>query len=277
VDTEIIDLGEVQAIRISPLDDEWMCNTVEVGYEQQEYDYPLGRQEFATTLEFINELKVSNTKLDLVSKYRADYSGIHLLHFDYITSPKKDGKRDSDIFFIIAFLVDEKWQTVNGDGFIVTGMEGGGYFNILLSPHRNLIRHIGYIGSVLDKISPKQLKYVSSTESMTDMSSMVESVFQSLVKEKSDETIPPTTPILFKPFTFEFDCIVPKNLPELLGESPAGYFTFHYNNLVLKGFPIEVAGSYKNSKQTVKCVAHPDTPDNIQELLFKRLSNRLYN
>ncbi|MDR1199085.1 MAG: hypothetical protein LBK94_08780 [Prevotellaceae bacterium] len=42
------------------------------------------------------------------------------------------------------------------------------------------------------------------------------------------------------------------------------------------GFPVSIEGGIENSEQTVKCIAHPDTPDNIQELLHKRLPNKLY-
>jgi hypothetical protein len=54
-------------------------------------------------LEFDNKLNVDSKTLDLVSKYRADYTGIHLLHYDYVNSDKKDSKSDNDIFWILAF------------------------------------------------------------------------------------------------------------------------------------------------------------------------------
>jgi hypothetical protein len=47
-------------------------------------------------------------------------------------------------------------------------------------------------------------------------------------------------------------------------------------NLTLKGYPIAVQGSYVDSKQMVKCIAHSDTADNIPEILHKRLPNELY-
>ncbi|MDR1349009.1 MAG: hypothetical protein LBJ63_11405 [Prevotellaceae bacterium] len=67
-----------------------------------------------------------------------------------------------------------------------------------------------------------------------------------------------------------------RDLAEILGDTPCGYFTFEYNNLIIKGFPIAIEGGIENSEQTVKCIAHVDTPDNIQELLHKRLPNKLY-
>jgi hypothetical protein len=110
------------------------------------------------------------------------------------------------------------------------------------------------------------------------MSDLVSKHGSNVIVEKSNEIIPSGLPMLFKPFTFEFDCIVPKNLSAILGESPQGYFTFYYNNLVLKGFPIDVKGSYKDSEQTVTCLAHPDTPNFMQQLIFaKRKIKRMDN
>ncbi|MDR1581661.1 MAG: hypothetical protein LBS55_00100 [Prevotellaceae bacterium] len=263
---ELLNLGRVQDIKIEPLDNNWMFNGVKIGYEKQEYDYPLGRQEFAVTLEFTNGLKIPNKVLDLVSKYRADYTGIHLLHYDYMNSDKKDSKSDNDIFLILASLKDGKWQAIKGDSVtIISGMDGDGYFNILLSPHWCLRRKAAYFKSILDKL-PKRLKYTSSTETLSDLTSK----FGLVIKEKSDEIIPGSEDILFRPFTFKFDCIIPRNLAQLLGDSPSGYFRFQYNNIELKGFPIKVEGSYTDSRQTVTCLAHPDTPNNIQRLLFSK-------
>jgi hypothetical protein len=270
---ELLNLGRVQEIKIEPLDENWMFNGVKIGYEKQEYDNPLGRQDFAATLEFTNELKIPNKILDLVSKYRADYTGVHLLHYDYVNSDKTDSKSDNDVFWILAFLKDGKWQAVKGD-YVVLGsesLEGGGYFNILLSPHRNLRRHKNYMKSILDK-HEEVLKYTASTETQTDIFSIhyISNLIDE-VQEKTDENVS-SGEILFKPFTFEFDCIVPRNLAQSLGDSPSGYFRFQYNNIELKGFPIKVSGSYTDSKQTVTCLAHPDTPGNIQRLLFAKQS-----
>ncbi|MDR3140946.1 MAG: hypothetical protein LBU37_04370 [Tannerellaceae bacterium] len=267
-DKELLDLGKVQEIKIEPLDDNWIFNGVKIGYEKQEYDYPLGRQEFAATLEFTNKLKIPNKVLDLVSKYRADYTGVHLLRYDYVNNDKKDSKSDNDIFWVLTFRKDNKWQAITGDYVnVLSGMEGGGYFNILLSPHWCLRRKAAYFSSILDKLPVKELQYTSGTETLSDLTSRFARGV--IIKEKSDEIIPDSEYILFKPFTFEFDCIIPRNLAQLLGDSPSGYFRFQYNNIELKGFPIKVKGSYTDSRQTVTCLAHPDTQENIQLLLFK--------
>ncbi|MDR1347698.1 MAG: hypothetical protein LBJ63_04600 [Prevotellaceae bacterium] len=291
----------------------------------------------------------------MISKYRADFTGVHLLHYDYVNSDKKDSKSDNDVFWILAFkkpivetqsiftgitgtvanvyvsageeIIDTSkvmfrlydgfnyinitniglgnikimtvnvsaGQNVNPDnvatyapigqyryeaisgkdelGFTINGLEGGGYFNILLSPKHMLKNHAAFFASILDKHA-KILRYTSSTETISDLSITFADATKNVI-EKADLSIANAEPF-FKPVLFKFDCIVRKSLPQILGDSPSGYFTFRYNNLELKGFPIDVQGSYVDSEQTVKCIAHPDTPNNIQEILHKRLPNKLY-
>ncbi|MDR2126467.1 MAG: hypothetical protein LBP63_06540, partial [Prevotellaceae bacterium] len=135
-----------------------------------------------------------------------------------------------------------------------------------------LMRHARFFASILDK-HEKILRYTSSTETMSALEYTDTELGQ--VTEKADLSVANAAPF-FKPLIFEFDCIIKHNLPEILGQNPAGYLKFRYNNLELKGFPIDIEGSTNDSVQTVKCIAHPDTPDNIQEILHKRLPNKLY-
>jgi hypothetical protein len=134
------------------------------------------------------------------------------------------------------------------------------------------MNHARYFASILDK-HDKILRYTSSTETMSALE--YDDTELGHVVEKADMSVANTEPF-FKPILFKFDCIVRKSLPQILGDSPSGYFKFRYNNLDLKGFPIEIEGSLEDSKQTVTCIAHPDTPDDIQEILHKRLPNKLY-
>jgi hypothetical protein len=268
-DKLLLDLGTVKNMQLKHVPDEWLANNINVGYEKQEYDYPLGRQDFACTLEYINGLNIPSKKMELVSKYRADYTGVHLLHYDYVNSDKKDSKSDNDIFWILAFHIDGKWQAIKGAPVMVSGLEGGGYFNILLSPHWNLRRHKNYIKSILDK-HDKLLTRTSSTETQTNMQSIYSG---ESITEKTNENVSSGT-VLFKPIIFEFEALIKKNLAEFLGENPDGYVTFNFNGIECKGFPIEIAGSITDSSQKVTCLAHPDTPNDIQQRLFSKGEKR---
>jgi len=272
---KLLDLGEVKEMQIESVPEDWLYNVIQTGYEKQEYDYPLGRQDFACVLEFNNDMRIPNKKLDFVSKYRADFTGIHLIHYDFVNSPQKDNKNDNDVFLILAFKnqVTGRYEATLGYDTAVNPetMDGGGYFNILLSPHRNLKRHGDFLFSMLWKHS-NILRYISSTETM---SNMISEYRGDEVIEKSDLFI--SSDFFFKPIVFRFDAVSPVNIVELLGDSPCGYIQFTWNNLELKGFPIEIKGSTSGkSEQKFILVAHPDTPDDIQHKIFWKDPRKLY-
>jgi hypothetical protein len=184
-----------------------------------------------------------------------------------VNNDKKDSKSDNDIFWILAFWKDGKWQAVIGDAVTLDTetLEGGGYFNILLSPHRNLLQHKNYLKSILDRHS-EVLDYTASTETLTNIISTYRG--EKIIEKSSDNVSSGT--VLFKPIIFEFEALIKKNLAQVIGESPDGYVTFNFNGIECMGFPIEIAGSITDSSQKVTCLAHPDTQNNIQSVLFQK-------
>ena len=269
---EIINFGIPRRLTIEGLDhDDWYFTSVKIGHERKEYNYPLGRQTFTSVLEFNTKAKALQKHLNLTTKYRTDYIGVRLFQHDYSLNEKKN-KSDNDIFLVLAFWNNERWEAVPGPGVTVEGLQGGGYFNILLSPARCLTRHHEYTKAILDRLD-KKLTFVSSDETM---SNMVSHYNGDTVVEKADIIIPDTVIPLFKPLIFEIGCIAPDNLSEMLGESPSGYCSFEYNGYHLKGFPLEVKGETESSGQTIRLIAHPDTPENILQNIFKKRDDRIY-
>ena len=260
-DNEVIDVGVVSNFKVTQLNyTEWIYNTIKIGYERQDYDYTNGRQEFAHTLEFNNDLSVPTNVLEMVARYRADYTGIHLLHYEYVKNNKKDSKSDNKVFFVMAKWNNDRYEAINND-VVQSGLVGGGYFNLLLSPHRNLRRQASYLRSILYK-QPNLLKYVSSDETQSNLTTTYNGV---TIAEKSDENIP-TGDLLFKPFLYRFDCVITKDLSQIFGDSPKGYIRFKYRGLELKGFPINIKGSVVDSTQSVECVAHPESETDFMKL-----------
>ena len=260
-DNEVIDVGVVSNFKVTQLNyTEWIYNTIKIGYERQDYDYTNGRQEFAHTLEFTNDLSVPTNVLEMVSRYRADYTGIHLLHYEYVKNNKKDSKSDNKVFLVLAKLNNGRYEAINDD-VTQSGLVGGGYFNLLLSPHRNLRRQTSYLRSILYK-QPNLLKYVSSDETQSNLTTTYNG---DTIAEKSDETIP-NGDLLFKPFLYRFDCVITKDLSQIFGDSPKGYIRFKYRGIELKGFPINIKGSLEDSTQSVECVAHPESETDFMKL-----------
>ena len=249
---QVIDLGEVSNFKVAQLIyNEWIYNSISVGYERQDYDYANGRQEFAHTLEFTNDIGVPTNKLELVSRYRGDYTGIHLLRYAYVKSNKKDSKSDNNVFFVLAKWQNGRYEAVSG-GITQSGLVAGGYFNLGISPHRNLRRQMPYLRSIMYK-QPQVLQYVMSQESESNMTTTYNG---ETIIEKSNENIS-SGDLLFKPFLYKFDCIVEKDLSQIFGDSPLGYIRFKYRGIEMKGFPISIKGSVEDSTQSIECVAHP--------------------
>jgi hypothetical protein len=110
---EIVDLGEVDDIQITPADD-ISFNTIKTGYKQQEYNDVNGKYEFNQGQQKTTP-KLRNVKeLDLISPYRADPIGIELLRLNYDSLNTTDAKDDNDVFMLnVETVVQVLVQTVD--------------------------------------------------------------------------------------------------------------------------------------------------------------------
>jgi hypothetical protein len=77
-DTQIFDLGEINELKISTAE-EYLINTINVGYPDQRYDQRNGKFEFNSTQQYLLPVTAVNKALDLTSKFRADSFGIEFI------------------------------------------------------------------------------------------------------------------------------------------------------------------------------------------------------
>jgi hypothetical protein len=101
-DTQIFDLGEINELKISTAE-EYLINTVNVGYPDQRYDQRNGKFEFNSTQQYLLPVTAVNKALDLTSKFRADSFGIEFIR-GLANSDTTDNLGDKTPFFIV---VDE--------------------------------------------------------------------------------------------------------------------------------------------------------------------------
>jgi hypothetical protein len=101
-DTQIFDLGEINELKISTAE-EYLINTVNVGYPDQRYDQRNGKFEFNSTQQYLLPVTAVNKALDLTSKFRADSFGIEFIR-GLANSDTTDNLGDKTPFFV---LVDE--------------------------------------------------------------------------------------------------------------------------------------------------------------------------
>lgn len=127
-------------------------------------------------------------------------------------------------------------------------------FNVELSPKRNLLNHLNYLNSIYYKLDTKDITFQSALKN----AELVASIGGVSVSEKSNVTIG-TTPRLFLPFYFTFDCQVPIDLVDLMKTKSNGYFSFNWQGHTYKGFPIDISiKPADNDIQEFKLLACPD-------------------
>lgn len=96
---EILDLGEVSDFAIGYAE-EYLVNSVQIGYPVQDYDQRNGRYEFNDTVQWKLPVNAVNKPLDLVSKYRGDSYGIEFNRGKLNNKDSTDNKGDNEVFLI---------------------------------------------------------------------------------------------------------------------------------------------------------------------------------
>lgn len=97
--SEIIDLGEVEGLEFS-IAKEFLFNTVNVGYPDQNYQERNGRNEFNSTQNYTLPQDRVVAALDLISKYRADPYGIEFIRFELFNKQTTDNVGDNNVFIV---------------------------------------------------------------------------------------------------------------------------------------------------------------------------------
>ena len=138
---------------------------VEAGYNSYEYlSIAGGIFEFNAKTSFSTVISAIDNLYDIKSKLRADTNGINLLRFK--ATDNEDTKGEEDIFIIdsIRLGVDPDWVARTSEDFsVIEGTAGvDDYFNLLLTPKRNLIRHGATIRASLEKNLGTYIRYQAS-------------------------------------------------------------------------------------------------------------------
>ncbi len=134
-------------------------------------------------------------------------------------------------------------------------------YNVELSSKQILLKHYKWINSIFYGFQGQKITY-ESTEKNSDFERTLNGV---VIKEKSSYTI--TTDILFKPFYFEFNTIVPVTTIEDLDADINRCFIPEWYGDEYKGFSRKIAASVNDNKaQQFKLLATPET--DVTKLIF---------
>lgn len=253
--TDVVDLGEVSKMKVSPATD-LLVNNIKNGSPNQEYDDVNGKQEFNTTQERSAPITRIAKDLNLVSVYRKDCYGIEFTRINLEGKTTTDDKSDNDVFMI--HIEDAP----RGDGFYhldrslndgATGLlTPSTVFNLYLTPARGIRRNGNYIRSLFYKLDAKYLKFQT-----TDKNS---AVIASGITENADIQIASLDTPLFSCNYLEFETKVPINLFELLKANPLKAFKGTWAGFSFVGIPDKISiQPGDNAAQTFKLLASPDT------------------
>lgn len=251
--TDIVDLGEVSKMKVSPATD-LLVNNIKNGSPNQTYDDVNGKQEFNTTQERSAPITRVAKDLNLVSVYRKDCYGFEFIRINLDGKTTTDDKGDNDVFMV--HIEDVPWADgkFRLDRNLNAGTTGlltpSTVFNLYLTPARGIRRNGNYIRSLFYKLDAKYLKFQT-----TDKNSAV--VCQGIT-ENADIQISSLDAPLFSCNYLEFETKVPVNLFELLNANPLKAFTGTWAGFSFVGIPNKTSiQPGDNAAQTFQLLAGP--------------------
>lgn len=265
--TNPIDLGEVSKMKVKPAT-EYYFNTLKIGYPEQDYDNPSGKQEFNNTSLYTSPVTRISKELNKISAYRADCYGVDTVRRNLEGKTTTDSESDNDVFLIhtkktpITDPIEGTVYELNRDlnPFVTGLLEPTTVFNIYLSPRRCLDRNGRHIHSCFYKLDTGKLIF-QTTDKNANLATSTPSVI-----EKADVQIGSLAAQLFSPNLLEFDTPAPVDLVEALEASPIRAFRGTYLGFSFVGIPVKVgirASDYE--AQTYQLLASPDT--NLEPLI----------
>lgn len=251
--TDVVNLGEVSKMKVSPATD-LLINNIKNGSPNQTYDDVNGKQEFNTTQERSAPITRVAKDLNLVSVYRKDCYGFEFIRINLDGKTTTDDKGDNDVFMV--HIEDNPWA--DGKFRLDRNLNAGTtglltpttVFNLYLTPARGIRRNGNYIRSLFYKLDAKYLKFQT-----TDKNSAV--VCQGIT-ENADIQIASLDAPLFSCNYLEFETKVPVNLFELLNANPLKAFTGTWAGFSFVGIPVKTSTQPgDNAAQTFQLLAGP--------------------
>lgn len=273
--TKTIDLGDnvvTNSFKLEPNLD-FAFNTIDIGYNDQQYDAINGSQEVNSKQTYITLLTNPINKLNAISAIRADPYGIEgirtipgygnvpsgQVNTSYVNSAAS--KSNNDAWFI--YLKDnlETGQTYYqpltvAEGCISYSGIDASYYNWKISPKQNLLRGGNFLASVFDKMKGYTI-FLSSALKNTNMVTV--DLTGKRVAEGEPINISDLGQQLFLPYYATIATGLEFNAQELIDVSPYGLIWFMYEGVQYKGFINEISiDGGQNSAQSFKLLISPD-------------------
>ncbi len=254
-------VGTIKNFSLEPAD-EYMYNSVKIGYQNQNYDELNGRDEFNATQVYSLPVTRIQKELNLVSPYRADCFGIEYTRINLSGKDSTDSKGDNDTFFIYIKPDLEPARTVyrpeRSESYTsVTGvLSPTNVFNLKLSPKQCLKRHGDYLRSILHRLEAKQVTFESADKN-TDLVTVDLNGVRTA--EKDSITVTKLRESIFLPYMASITAAFPKNILSLLDKFPTGFIKFTYKGSDFQLFILEASVDVaKNKEQEFRGLLAPN-------------------
>lgn len=231
----IYDLGVIKNAKFA-FTEEFMFNSIKVGYPDQSYDDVNGKDEFNCTHQYTSVISRINKELDLTAPYRADPYGIEFVRINLENRTTVDSSSDNDTFMIDALPVGYPYILNRPAYSSITGISNPDtIFNTRLSPKRCLLKHGGYIRSALWLNDATNLTF-QTTEKNSELETVLSGV---TVTEKGDVLVSSLDAPYFIPIKTTFETIVPDTLTDIMASHGNGKFKFTYNGNDYYGYAMD--------------------------------------
>jgi hypothetical protein len=242
-------------------------NTIKVGYENNDYEVDYGREEVNSEQNWSTPITRIQKNLDLVSPYRADQFGIESVR----TLPaeanvnEQDNKSDNDTFMIKIQAepnVDGLYEIEGAEHYRpVDGIQGvsvrQSYYNLDLTPKKNMIRHGAFLRSMLHRYDGKYIRFESAEKNANLVTIDLDNT---RIAESEWLNISSLEDRIFLPYIVTVEAKLPYNIAQLLLAFPNGVVKFTYENEEYEGFILEVTvNPPRNSSQEWKLILSPKT------------------
>lgn len=278
--TDILDLGEISDLAITPFTEE-MFSKLKCGYGNYTYDEVNGKDEFNNQAERQTPILSIPTDRDMVCPFRTDMYGEAINRLNLAGKEITDADSDNDIWML---HINPTSSGTIPDGF---PGEGQPYFelyrdntlaisniyspdtayNFLFTPTRCIYRNGDWLHSIFDNLDSEYLKFQTNSKSNYTATKLVTDDGTTVIDEGADILIGDLDPQIFKPVFFEFRTTVPVNMFELMNSNPNGLITFRYKGEDYKGFIVKVSQqAAQNEVQQFKLLSSPD--NDLTKLIY---------
>lgn len=261
-DSKILDLGEVKDCIIEPAE-EYIFNSIKVGYDDGNTDETNGKQEYNSGQEWALPITRVKKEKDWISPSRADQYGIEKIRVEYNvkqTAPKasNDTSSDNDTFMIDCSLDGEVYKPILGSSYqSVTGLASGlTAYNLAITPKKNLLRHGAYLRSIMDRMDSYYINFASA-----EKNAELKTVLNSIGAKENENILVASLPAkYFIPVIVTITGKLPRNAMWLIDKTPFGHVSFKWKKAVLKGYIMELSIDIaRNADSEIKLLLTPDS------------------